>query len=120
MLRVKRLEKLLTCPYCASVIGDARYRPLAGWLRITAPDGTELVPQHAGILRRRAEQELAVSPEGAERDAAQARLDFVIRHAGELMYELPCLSGHRVLATAPQITRAMRRAGGTWAQLPGR
>lgn len=118
MLRVKRVEKLLTCPYCGDAIGDALYRPLSGWLRITAPDGTELVPQQGAIHQRRAEQDLAAAPGSAERDAARARLDFTGRHVGELMYELPCLRGHRTLATAPQITRALKRAKGAWAQLP--
>jgi hypothetical protein len=44
---VKRVEKLLTCPY-----GDAVYRPLAGLLRIIAPDGTELVPARSGGRRQ--------------------------------------------------------------------
>lgn len=35
----------------------------------------------------------------------------------ELMYDLPCHRGHHVLATAPQITRAVRRAKGNWADL---
>lgn len=114
---MKRVAKVLTCPYCGTVIGDAVYRPLAGWLRITAPDGTELVPQLGSVHRRRAEQEIAAAASTAEREAAQARLDFMGRHIGELTYDLPCLRGHRVLATAPQITRALRRAKGQWAQL---
>jgi hypothetical protein len=32
--RLKPVTKQLTCPYCGDVIGDVRYRPLAGWLRI--------------------------------------------------------------------------------------
>lgn len=117
MVGVKRVEKLLTCPYCGDAIGDALYRPLAGWLRITAPGGTELVPQEAAIHRRLAEQDLAAASGSADRDAAQARLDFIGRHVGELMYDLPCLHGHHVLATGPQITRALRRAKGQWVQL---
>lgn len=111
------MKKLLTCPYCGDVIGDAIYRPLAGWLLIFAPDGTELVPQQGAIHGRLAEQQLAAASTAAERDAAQARAEFVRRNIGELMYELRCLRGHRVLATAPQITRAIRRARGQWAQV---
>lgn len=117
VLRVKRVEKLLTCPHCGDAIGDAVYRPLAGLLHITAPDGAELVPEKGPFLRRRAEQEVAAAPGSAERDAAEARLDFVHRHSGELMYDLPCPRGHRTLATAPQITRALTRAKGKWAQV---
>jgi hypothetical protein len=116
VLRVKRVEKLLTCPY-GDAIGEAVYRPLAGLLLIVAPDGTELVPEQGGVHLNRAEQELAAAPGSAERDAAQARLDFLRRQVGELIYDLPCLRGHRVLATAPQIIRAIRRAMGKWAQL---
>ena len=36
----------------------------------------------------------------------------VRHHIGEVMYDLPCHQGHYTLATAPQITRALRRAEG--------
>jgi hypothetical protein len=114
---MRRVRKLLICPYCGDVIGDVVLHPLAGWLGITAPDGRELIPEQGAIHRRRAEQEIAAATSATDRDAAQARLEFVGRHIGELTYELPCLRGHRVLATAPQITRAVRRAKGTWARL---
>lgn len=111
------MRKLLICPYCGGVIGDVVLHPLAGWLRITAPDGRELTPERGEIHRRRAEQEIAAATSAADAEAAQARLEFVGRHIGELMYDLPCVRGHRVLATAPQITRAVRRAKGEWARL---
>jgi len=33
------------------------------------------------------------------------------------MYDLPCHRGHSTLATAPQITRALRDAKGDWVSL---
>jgi hypothetical protein len=75
------------------------------------------VPEQGGVHLNRAQRELAAAPGSAERDAAQVRLDFLHRQAGELIYDLPCLRGHRVLATAPQIIRAIRRAKGKSAQL---
>jgi hypothetical protein len=65
----------------------------------------------------RAEQELASASSPGGADEARARLEFIRRHAGELMYDLPCHQGHYTLATAPQITRALRRAKGGWVSL---
>ena len=69
------------------------------------------------IHLRRAEQELACAADTAGAEEARTRLAFVQRHLGELMYDLPCHRGHYTLATAPQITKALRRAKGDWASL---
>jgi hypothetical protein len=99
------------------VLADADYRPMAGSLTLSAPGGYQLSPQMGAIHVRRAEQELASASSTAGADEARARLEFVRRHLGELMYDLPCHRGHYTLATAPQITRALRRAKGSWASL---
>ena len=69
------------------------------------------------IHLRRAEQELATADSPAGADEARTRLEFIRHHAGEVMYDLPCHQGHYTLATAPQITRALRRAKGDWVSL---
>jgi hypothetical protein len=101
------------------VLADADYRPVAGSLTLSAPGGYQLTPQMGAIHIRRAEQELASASSSAGADEARARLEFVRRHLGELMYDLPCHRGHYTLATAPQITRALRQAKGSWASLAG-
>ena len=108
------MTKKLLCPRCGDVLADADYRPMAGSLTLSAPDGHELTPQMGAIHIRRAEQELASASSTAGADEARARLEFVRRHLRELMYDLPCHRGHYTLATAPQITRALRRAEGDW------
>lgn len=114
-----RVEKQLICLRCGDVIGDAVYRRLAWSLQITAPDGRELVPEMGSVHVRRAEQELADARSPGEEAEALARLKFIKRHIGELMYSLPCLNGHCTVATAPQITRALRHSKGRWARLQG-
>ena len=111
------MTKKLLCPRCGDVLADADYRPVAGSLALSAPGGYQLTPQMGAIHTRRAEQELASasSPSGA--DEARTRLEFIRRHAGELLYDLPCHRGHYTLATAPQITRALRHAKGDWVSL---
>jgi hypothetical protein len=47
---VLRAEKQLVCLRCGEVIGNVLFRPLAWTLRITAPDGWELVPQTGADL----------------------------------------------------------------------
>jgi hypothetical protein len=113
----RRVTKKLLCPQCGDVLADADYRPMAGSLALTAPGGYQLTPQMGAIHIRRAEQELASASSPAGADEARARLEFVRRHVGELMYDLPCHRGHYTLATAPQITRALRRAQGDWVGL---
>ncbi len=112
-----RVTKKLLCPRCGDVLADADYRPLARSLTLTAPAGQQLTPEIGAIHLRRAEQELTSASDTSGADAARTRLAFVQRHVGELMYDLPCHCGHYTLATAPQITKALRRAKGDWASL---
>jgi len=107
----------LLCPRCGDVLADADYRPMAGSLALSAPGGCQLAPQMGAIHIGRAEQELASASSPAGADEARTRLEFVRRHVGELVYDLPCHRGHYTLATAPQITRALRRAKGHWVSL---
>jgi hypothetical protein len=100
------------------VLADADYRPMVGSLALSAPEGSQLTPQMGAVHIRRAEQELASASSSAGADEARTRLEFVRRNLGELMYDLPCHQGHYTLATAPQITRALRQAKGSWASLP--
>ena len=113
----RQVTKKLLCPRCGDVLADADYRPMAGSLALSAPGGCQLTPQMGAIHIRRAEQELASASSPAGADEARTRLEFVRRHVGELMYDLPCHRGHYTLATAPQITRALRRAKGHWVSL---
>ena len=113
----KRVTKKLLCPRCGDVLADADYRPVAGSLALSAPGGNQLSPEMGATHVRRAEQELASADSSAGADEARARLEFIRRHAGELMYDLPCQKGHYTLATAPQITRALRQAKGDWVSL---
>ena len=50
-------------------------------------------------------------------EEAQARLDFVKRNIGELIYDIRCRRGHATLRTGPQIARALRRTPGRWVSL---
>jgi hypothetical protein len=109
--------KKLLCPHCGDVLADVDYRPVAGSLALSAPGGYQLTPEMGAIHIGRAEQELASADSTAGADEARARLEFVRRNVGELMYDLPCHQGHSTLATAPQITRALRRANGDWVSL---
>ena len=111
------MTKKILCPKCGDMLADADYRPLVGSLALSAPDGYQLAPQMGAIHTRRAEQELASADSTAGADEARARLEFIRRHVGELMYDLPCHRGHYTLATAPQITEALRRAQGDWVSL---
>jgi hypothetical protein len=107
-----RVTKKLICPQCGDVLADADYRPLAGSLTLTSPGGGQLTPQLGAVHLQRAEEELATAASAADADEARTRLEFVKRHSGELMYDLPCHRGHYILATAPQMTRALRRTQG--------
>ena len=111
------MTKKLLCPRCGDVLADADYRPMVGSLALSAAEGNQLTPQMGAVHLRRAEQELASADSTAGADEARARLEFVRRYVGELMYDLPCHGGHYTLATAPQITRALRRAKGDWVSL---
>ena len=111
------MTKKLLCPRCGDVLADADYRPMAGSLALSAPGGSQLTPEMGATHIRRAEQELASADTSAGADEARARLEFIRRHVGELRYDLPCHRGHYTLATAPQITRALRHAKGDWVSL---
>lgn len=105
-----RVEKQLICLRCGDMIGEVVFRPLAWTLRITAPDGRELAPQTGAVQVRLAEQQVAAASSPGEEAEALARLKFIERHIGELMYDLPCPRGHHTMAIAPQITRAIRHS----------
>jgi hypothetical protein len=107
-----RVTKKLICPQCGDVLADADYRPLAGSLTLTSPGGDHLTPQMGAVHLRLAEQQLATADSVAAADEARTRLEFVRRHTGELIYDLPCHRGHCTLATAPQMTQLLRRAHG--------
>ncbi len=68
------------------------------------------------IQLRVAEQDVAAAA-AEDLQEAQARLDFVGRNIGELIYDIRCRCGHSTLRTGPQITRAVRRAKGRWVSL---
>lgn len=114
-----RVEKQLVCLRCGELIGNVLFRPLAWTLRITAPGGGDLVPETGAIHVRLAEQQVAAASSPGEEAEAAARLKFIKRHIGELMYSLPCPRGHRTMATAPQITRAIRHSKGKRVRLQG-
>jgi len=108
----RRLSKLLICAHCGAVIATAAYRPLLSrGLDITSLEGDQLMPVTGSLQLRLAQQDLA-SAEPAERHQAQWRVEFINRNLWEAIYDLPCPRGHRTLATAPQIARAMRTAKG--------
>ena len=111
------MTKKVLCPRCGDVLADADYRPIAGSLALSAPGGSQLTPEMGATHIQRAVQELASADSSAGADEARARLEFIRRHVGELMYDLPCHRGHKTLATAPQITEALRRAQGDWVSL---
>jgi hypothetical protein len=116
---VPRSEKQLVCLRCGEEIGVVVFRPLAWTLRITAADGRELVPQGGAIQVRLAEQQIAAASSPGEEAEATARLRFIRRHLGELMYDLLCPRGHHTMATAPQITQAVRKSKGSSVRLQG-
>jgi hypothetical protein len=114
---LKPLSKTLVCPACGDVIAYARYRRWPGNLVLTAVAGHVVNPIGAGVLRRIAERRLAEAPDAADRDSARDTIYFLYRSSAELVYELQCPRGHRLLRTAPQITRAMTRTPGDWVDL---
>ena len=111
------MTKKILCPRCGDVLADADYSPATGSLALSAPGGDQLSPQMGAIQIQLAQQRLATASSTAGADEARARLEFIRRHAGELIYDLPCHQGHGTLATAPQIARALRRAKGDWVNL---
>lgn len=107
MSLLRPVDKQLVCPACGVVVAGARYRPW-GTLALTSPEGAPLQPVSGGVLLLR---QVEAEPGGADRAA------FVRRHLGELMFDLRCRNGHSTLRTLPQLARAVRRAGGRWADL---
>jgi hypothetical protein len=105
---VTGVSKQLICPGCGQVMAAAVFRVFGG-LRITTPDGVLLPPVTGHLLLTIAEQRLkSASAEGYPE--AKRRLDFIVRNAGDRLYDIRCPGGHYTLKTAPEITRAIRRA----------
>jgi hypothetical protein len=72
-----------------------------------------MVPSRRAHPHRRAEQAMSTAA-AADVEQARARLNFVVRHIIELIYEIHCVCERAILRTAPQITRPMRRTRGKW------
>jgi hypothetical protein len=104
------VSKELICAECGQVMATATWRVFGG-LRITTPDGFPVSPVSDDLLLRIAEQRLA-SASAQEYPQAKQRLDAIVRNAGDRFYDLKCPRGHYTLKTAPEITRAIRRAPG--------
>ena len=117
MASTRCVTKQLTCAHCGEIFADAFYRPLTGTLIITSlADRQQLMPLTPGFELQLARQKLTCGPDG-ERADAQRRAEFIGHHAGERIYDLQCRRSHSNLATAPQITRALRRSAGRWVSL---
>jgi hypothetical protein len=112
------VSKQLTCPRCEQVMAAAVFRGFGvfGELRITTLDGVLLPPVTGHLLLTIAEQRLN-SASAEDYPEAKRRLDFIVRNAGDRFYDIKCPGGHNTLKTAPQITRAIRRASGNWVSL---
>jgi hypothetical protein len=109
-------SKQLTCPQCEQVMAAAVFRVFGGLrifgvLRITTPDGLPLSPVRDDLLLQIAEQHLA-SASAEDYPEAKRRRDAILRNAGDRFYDIKCPDGHYTLKTAPEITRAIRRAAG--------
>ncbi|MBV8997356.1 MAG: hypothetical protein JO287_27500 [Pseudonocardiales bacterium] len=110
------VSKQLTCPDCDDVVADVVYRPWAGRLTVSSTEGDPIMPSRWAIQMRLAEQDLAAAAADSVAPA-QARLDFLKSHIGELIYDIRCRRGHSTLRTGPQIIRALRRTPGRWVSL---
>ena len=104
------VSKQLICPQCGQVMAAAVFRVFGG-LRITTPDGVLLPPVTGDLLLTIAEQRLK-SASAEDYPEAKRRLDFIVRNSGDRLYDIKCPGGHYTLKTAPEITRAIRRAAG--------
>ena len=113
---LQRVSKQFTCPRCEEVVADAVYQPWAGNLTVTSIEGYRIAPSRWSIQMRLVEQEVS-SAVAEDLDEAQARLEFLKSHIGELIYDIRCRHGHSTLRTGPQITRALRRTRGRWVSL---
>ena len=47
-----------------------------------------------------------------KRQSTSPVTDFIVRNAGDRLYDIKCPGGHYTLKTAPEITSAIRRAAG--------
>jgi hypothetical protein len=103
-------SKRLICPRCGQVMAVAVFRVFGG-LRITTPDGLLLPPVTGDLLLTIAGQRLK-SASAEDYPEAKRRLDFIVRNAGDRLYDIKCPAGHYTLKTAPEITKAIRRAAG--------
>ena len=113
----RRITKKLTCPACAAIVADATYQRWPSALVLVSVEGHLLQPMGVALQIRLAEQEVATGLSSPEQDAAEARLAYLRRHASELVYDLRCRNGHRVLRTMPQIVHLVRSAPGSWVTL---
>lgn len=114
------VSKQLICPRCEKVMAAAVFRvyglPIFGVLVITTPDGLPLAPVTSHLLLTIAEQRLA-SASADDYPEAKRRHDFIVRNAGDRLYDIKCPDGHYTLKTAPQITKAIRQTAGKWVTL---
>jgi hypothetical protein len=114
---VGAIRKQLTCPACGVIVADARYQPWLGRLVLTSVEGYELLPLRIGVLLRLVQQELASATSDRERTEAEDRLAFLERNMTELVFDLKCQNGHRILRSMPDIAHAMRHTHGAWVSL---
>jgi hypothetical protein len=110
---LRRVSKQLICPRCGDVVADAVYQRWAGRLTVTSIEGHQITPGGWAVQLRLVQQDLA-SASVEDREQAQARLDFVRRNIGELIYDIRCRRGHSTLRRGRQIARALRRTPGRW------
>ena len=104
------VSKQLICPQCGQVMAAAVFRVFGG-LRIITPDEVLLPPVTGDFLLTIAEQRLK-SASAEDYPEAKRRLDYIVRNAGDRLYDIKCPAGHYTLKTAPEITRAIRRTSG--------
>ena len=104
------VSKQLICPRCGQVTAAAVFRVFGG-LRITTPGGVLLPPVTGDLLLTIAEQRLK-SASAEDHPEAKRRLDYIVRNAGDRLYDIKCPAGHYTLKTAPEITRAIRGTAG--------
>jgi|SRR5947209_470370 hypothetical protein len=95
------------------VVANAVYQRWTGRLTITSIEGHQITPGDWAVQLQLVQQDMASASVG-DLEEAQARLDFVRRNIGELIYDIRCRRGHSTLRTGPQIARALRRTPGRW------